>query len=205
MNIYDYTPKHIKLSDMKKKARKYEGTFTELVQLMDEEAITLVTEDDGKIIGIWVDPKSENHMIDTLSGENFSRAYCSKPLMEWVEKIIEAKHKGKQITNINEETGKCLISSYNIEGEEYEFEHHITSSNNTKSLPEKVEIFWDELDEYGDKSIEQKIKKYLRDNYGHYLSGSDPAPKYIADPDSDIVYVSDIKWGRKISSTELCA
>ena len=201
MNIYDYAPKHIKLSDMKKKAKKYEGTFTELVNLVAEGAITLVTDDNGEIGGIWVDPKSENHMIDTLSGDNFSSAYISKPVMEWIEKIIDANHRGKEITDINEETGKCLIG-----GEEYEFEHHIThSSSRNEDLPETVEIDLYELDKYGEKPLEQKVKKYLRDNYEHFLSGSDPAPKCVVDPDFEVVRVSDIRWGRKISSTEILA
>ena len=205
MNIYDYAPKHIKLSDMKKKAKKYEGTFTELVNLVAEGAITLVTDDNGEIGGIWVDSKSENHMIDTLSGDNFCSAYISKPVMQWIEKIVDANHKGKEITDINEETGKCLIG-----GEEYEFEHHVIPPSNDikneeKDLPKFVGIHLHELEKYGEKPLEQKVKKYLRDTYGHFLSGSDPVPKHKIDFDLDIVYVYDIKWGRKISSTELRA
>ena len=39
--------------------------------------------------------------------------------------------------------------------------------------------------------------KYLRDKYGHYLSGAHPAPTIEYDDEAHLVKVSNIHWGRK--------
>lgn len=91
MNINDYTPKHVNLEEAKAKAVSYEGTASELKRLYDEGKVTLVTDESGSVRGIWVNSGTGDLMLDNLSGENFQKAYGSKPVMEWLDKIIRGE------------------------------------------------------------------------------------------------------------------
>lgn len=65
---------------------------------------------------------------------------------------------------------------------------------NDEQLPETVVIPFRELNH--DISI-GNIKKYLRAQYGYYLSGQHADPNMRFDRDSQAVYVTNIHWGRK--------
>ena len=83
-------PKHINLEDEQAKAPTYAGTFTELYELVKSEKVTLVTLNDGQVIGIYVESGTGNMMLDDLAGRNFQSAYGSKPMMQWVEILVDA-------------------------------------------------------------------------------------------------------------------
>jgi hypothetical protein len=192
MNIKKYMPKHINLEEEKAKAPTYAGTFTELYELVKSEKVTLVTQNDGQVIGIYVESGAGNMMLDDLAGRNFQSAYGSKPMMQWVEILVDAVHKGKEVTEINEDEGTCLIA-----GEVVTFsEKHSDHSTSHTDLPTEVVIDV-EYDLDGEVS-EKTIANYLRNEYDHYLSGTAGRQFTVKYEEGDEeVTVSNIQWGRK--------
>lgn len=192
MNVKNYMPKHINLEDELAKAPTYAGTFTELYELVKSEKVTLVTANDGQVIGIYVESGTGNMMLDDLAGHNFQSAYGSKPMMQWVEILVDAVHTGKEVTEINEDEGTCLIA-----GEVVTFsEKHSAHSTSHLDLPTEVVIDVEyELD--GEVS-EKTIANYLRNEYDHYLSGTATRPfEFEYEEGDEEVNVNDIQWGRK--------
>jgi len=191
MNINKYIPKHINIDVAQAEAPAYAGTFNELYNLIKDQKVSLVTHDDGQVIGIYVESGADSLMLDDLAGRNFSRAYSCKPMMQWVEIIIDAAQKGKEITDINENEGTCVI-----DGEVIQFTEKHTSTPRTTSehLPTEVELNIEE-DLDGDDS-DVSIKSYLRDTYDHYLSGSADNAFEVTREDNTIK-VTNIQWGRK--------
>lgn len=192
MNVKNYMPKHINLEDEKAKAPTYAGTFTELYELVKSEKVTLVTQNDGQVIGIYVESGTNNVMLDDLAGRNFQKAYGSKPMMQWVEILVDAVHTGKEITKINEEEGTCLIAGEVVTFSE---KHRAHSYSHQPDLPTEVVIDVD-VDLDGEVS-EKTIANYLRNEYDHYLSGFETPFEYEVDEEEGIVEVTNINWGRK--------
>ena len=193
MNINDYAPRHINLDVEKLKAPKYVGTFTELYGLVKDGKVSLVTHDDGRVIGIYVESGASNLMLENLAGENFKNAYCGKPVQTWVELLVSAIHFGKDVSDINEENGTCAIDGEIIT---YDESKASRSATNSRDLPESLELDI-EKDLWGDASI-ASIKAYLRETYDHYLSGLAVVPfKIEAGKNEGTVFVTDICWGRK--------
>lgn len=171
MNINEFAPKHININEAKAKAVSYEGSFEELRNLYTEGKVTLVTDDAGNVNGIWVDSATGDVMTDNLSGENFHRAYCCKPVMEWIGMILRG-----------EEPAPAPV----------EEEVEEPSQEPVDELPTEATINYDELDTLD----ESGVKKYLRNAYGHYLSGfEDPIIEF--DDVNAVAKVSNIEWGRK--------
>ena len=65
--------RHINLDVEKLKAPKYVGTFTELYGLVKEGKVSLVTHDDGCVIGIYVESGASNLMLEKLGGRKFQK------------------------------------------------------------------------------------------------------------------------------------
>mgnify|MGYP003321388377 CR=1 FL=1 len=90
MNINDYGPKSVNLDEEMKKVPTYAGTLTELKTLVDEGKISLTKLADGTVTGFWME-SGLSGMLDALAGNNFARAYCCKPVMDWLQLIMDAK------------------------------------------------------------------------------------------------------------------
>lgn len=196
MNIADYAPKHINIDVERSKVPTYAGTFTELYGLIKAGKVSLVTENGGHVIGIYVESGTNIIMLEELAGKNFQRSYAGKPVDRWVEIIINATHYGKEITNINEAAGTCVIDGEVIT---YDASKASRSATNSRDLPESVEL--DIEEDLGGDASNASIKAYLRETYDHYLSGFTDTPFQVQDHEegdnSGIITITDICWGRK--------
>lgn len=185
MNINQFVPKHIDIDAERANAPHYEGSFTELYNLVKAGKVTSVTRNGGEVVGIYVDAGMSSVMLEEVAGQNFQSAYCCKPVMEWYEIIITAKYTGKEITEINEDLGTCKV------GDEVVTFSERNVVTNSEELPTEVEISCDDIGE-------KDIATYLRDTYDHYLSGNSESKfEYSYDEDADVIRVTGINWGRK--------
>ena len=74
--------------------------------------------------------------------------------------------------------------------------YDIYAEESVEELPDEVTLDVEE-DLDGDTSI-KAIANYLRNTYNHYLSGKETQFYIALDANDDkVVYVGDIKWGRK--------
>ena len=191
MNINNYGPKSVNLDAEMKKVPTYEGTLKTMV---DENKITLTVTDSGEVTGFWVDSGLPT-MLDNLAGNNFARAYCCLPVMNWLQLIMDAKYKGPAIERIDEKLGVIIYSDGSTK--QYKEAHHIRdlhyASDGDDELPDCISLEDLDLDEeFDDRDIRRAIK-----NYTGYFVARD-CNFYV---DDGMVY--DIEYGRKASASEL--
>ena len=80
-------------------------------------------------------------------------------------------------------------------------------SNDEEELPSEVEISYDDLEEYTTNTYGpglSAVKKYLRKEYGYCLARGAEL-EYDFNDEDDVVTVSNITWGRKLSESELAS
>ena len=189
MNINQFVPKYINIDAERANAPHYEGSFTELYNLVKAGKVTSVTNNSGEVVGIYVNAGMSNIMLEEVAGQNFQSAYCCKPVMKWYEIIITAKYTGKEITEISEDLGTCKVGDEVVTFSEGNVVTKKTAVS--EELPTEVEISADDI---GGKDI----ATYLRDTYDHYLSGNSESKfEYSYDEDDDVIRVTGINWGRK--------
>lgn len=177
--------KEINLQEVQKEARVYEGTFTELVNLVNADQVKLVR-NYGQVVGIYVESGCDDLMLDELSGRNFESVYRCKPIMQWVSIIADADG---SIENINEYLGTCIIN-----GQEVRFQ--------AKSEVLPVEVDNVPIDLEGGTELSQ-VRHYLKETYRHCLArGSRPTIVYNND-EAQTCKVSNIEWGRAVRPSEL--
>lgn len=212
MNINKYTPKHIVLEEARDSAPKYKGMFSELYDLIKNKNVTLVTEKDGTVTGIWVDSGANNLMSDQLAGENFSRAYCSRPVMDWIEMILDLIQENASV-EINDDEGYLKVIST---GEVKVFDRSAFNRASSKlrreetSSEERTVCYesdsTDEIDLYDiedelgieldESSSQRELKKAIK-NYTHRFVARGCHP-YVEDG-----AIKGIRYGRRASRLEL--
>lgn len=78
-------------------------------------------------------------------------------------------------------------------------------STEEEELPSELEISYDDLEEYTDNTYgpgPTAVKKYLRKEYGYCLARGAEL-EYDFNDEENVVTVSNITWGRKLSESEL--
>lgn len=179
MNINDYAPKHVDLEEVKAKAVRYEGTFEELKRLHQEGKVTLVTGSTGEVTGLWVDSGTGDLMADNLSGENFNRAYGFKPVMQWLDMILRGEEPAPVVDRPVQKAA---------------FE-------NDAEPTEEMEIAYSEL--HGHEYDLNYIKGYIRNKTGRcFAKGTISGLRYNFDDNAEVVKVSNIYYGRKLTDEE---
>lgn len=178
----------INLQEVQKEARVYEGTFTELVNLVNEGAVKLV-KDCGVVVGIYVESGCDDLLLDELSGRNFEAVYRCKPVMQWVSIIVYADG---SIEAIDEVKGTCIVN-----GQEVRFQ---AAQVVKEELPTEVNNV--PIDLEGGTELSQ-VRHYLKETYRHCLArGSRPTIVYNND-EAQTCNVSNIEWGRAVRPSEL--
>lgn len=172
------------------------GTFKEILDNVMSNVIVPLTINNGMIVGMSFDTHCGSVVEDCIEQRKFEIRYSSKPIMDWVLKALELKADRKVISEVieNEEGIKVVTD----QGEVIEIESYavrnVSHAAPTIELPSEVDIDCEQLE----SSDMKEVKKYLRNTYGHYLSGFDGDPNIEVDEDENVVHVSNISWGRKI-------
>lgn len=155
---------------------------------------------------------SEINLDEVLEG-TVSGSGSFEELKEAVENgVVSLVTTNGMVVGIHYDSGKSGVED-NIEGLKFakRFEGHnvmeyvwliangldyVPAGNTAKTaLPTTVEIPFEDLDYDFDTKA---IAKYLRDTFGHYLSGTaKPAFTANLDVDEEVILVEDIQWGRK--------
>lgn len=176
MNIKDLAPKHVNVDELRRTAPKYEGTEAELAQLVKDGVVTLLTNDEGTIIGINVHP-SDNIEVDNAAKMNFEAAYSASNVMKWIPEIYSGEYE-KRLAREAEAA------------KEADAEVRATATDTT------VEVTDEEVERYG------SVRAAVRHATGMCLArGSTPTIKKVTGG----YVVSDIEYGRKLSASELAA
>ena len=180
------------------------GTFKEILDKVYSDEIRPLVMNDGTIVGISYDAHTSNHIEDNLEQVKFERRYAGKDVMTWVLKALELKAKNAKVKTVTEqgddvkvvlEDGTEIVVSehysYNDDYDAYEDEDEV--------LPDEEEIPYDEIDlddTDDDEKISKAVRDWLRNTYDHYLAkGCDLDIE--CDDDAEVIYVSNIEWGRK--------
>lgn len=170
------------------------GTFKEILDNVMSNIIVPLVNNAGTIIGISFNTATDNIIQDNIEQRKFEMRYCCKPVMAWVLKALQIKADGKVVAEVieNDEGIKVVTDQGEvIEIESYARQYHAASP--TITLPSEVDIPMSEVPEDDMKAV----KKYLRDTYGHYLSGFDDDPTVTVDEEQECLHVTNISWGRK--------
>lgn len=177
------------------------GTFKEILDKVYADEIRPLVMNSGEIVGISYDAKTSNHIDDNLEQMKFERRYAGKPVMEYVLKALECKAKNIKVRDIIENEDSVKVIAENGEeivvvdnGYNYDYDE---DNYYGEELPDEVEIPYDELGiENEDDLDEEEVKKWLRENYDHYLARGCELD-IEADDYDEYVVVSNIEWGRK--------
>lgn len=200
-------------------APKYNGSFKEIYKLVQEGKIKLLTEG-SNVLGISVDSGMASIELDNIAGRNFGKVYDMYTAEKYIKAALILQQSGVQVGDIDKDKiylyrdGKILnlncdviveLSDEQLQNatmenirelldKAYDEKYHQCAparqsnvSRQSGSLPSQVTI---PAGEAGN------VKRYLRQQYGHYLAkGVEPQVRHNADGS---VEVSGIEWGRTI-------
>lgn len=211
MNINELKPNTMTVATELEKATKYEGTFSELLELVNTDKVVLTTTITGEVNGFWI-KTGLDALQDALAGMNFAAAYMGKPVEEWIEIIYKTKSAGKTITSVNEDLGVMVIDGeiveiptmhyYDEEEDDYEDDEWYDDEEENSEEEDDPSVMHLDVEEDldGDDSL-ANIKNYIRRTTRHCLArGCELDVAYEGD---NVIRVSNIELGRALSSAEL--
>ena len=179
------------------------GTFKEILDKVMANEILPIVSNSGNIVGISYDSKVSNLIDDNIAQVAFEKRYQGINVMDYVLTALKLKADNAQIAEVQEDADGIRVILNNGEVvvvRSYSHNSETCPARITEELPSEVEITYDEADNYGIEEGPEEDKmtlKYLRDKYGHYLSGAHPAPTIEYDDEACLIKVSNIHWGRK--------
>jgi len=176
------------------------GTFKNILDRVYDRTMCPLINNNGDILGFSYNTGLDN-IQDNIEKEKFKRAYIGKPVMYWFEKCLELSYSKPIIAKVIEDGDDIRVIAN--DGEEIiiskpykqpEFETYTYK----EPLPDTVMI---ELDDIQDISF-STVRNYLRRKYGYCLARGIQPDINI---NNDIVEVTNIEWGRKLTQAELDA
>ena len=176
------------------------GTYREIHDKVFADEIIPVVDSYGHIVGISYDSKVQNLIDDNIAQVAFEKRYRGKDVMRYVMHALQLKATNAQVADIQEddmgirvvlENGEVVIIEERTQRNSCDQEDTIPIP-----LPSETEIPMLALAQYGGNNM-TAVKKYLRDNYDHYLSGDYFDPNNEVDEDEGVIKVTEIHWGRK--------
>lgn len=176
------------------------GTFGNILYNVSKDIIYPLVNNVGDVIGIGYESGC-NGAEDSIAKMKFERAYCGKPVQDWVNKALQIKYSGKAWDEVKEDD--CNIKVVFSDGSEEIISGYVEAycHEDDDLLPDEVEIdIEDECFEQEpgeDHQTRRAIKRYLKDTYGYYLSGN-CENQFDYEVGDDRVYVSNIQWGRAV-------
>lgn len=200
MNINELNRiKYINIDEHMSGVEYGEGSLKQIIDMVYDEKIIPIINKEGEIVGISVNSGANNIIEDNIAQVKFEKAYCCKPVMEWVIKALDYKAARKIISEVVEDenglrvifdNGECDILCERTARSPYE---------HTEPDCNGIEIPLDELGDFEDDDAEYNaIARWLRDTYDRYLSGNaNPQFIYEYDEDEGVYLVNEVKWGRK--------
>lgn len=169
------------------------GTFKEILDNVMSEVIIPIVNDAGTIIGMSFNTNTDNIIKDCIEQRKFQIRYSGKNVMGWVLKSLMLKADGKRISEVIENDEGIKVITDLGEIIDIEAAYQPRSRAAAEELPSEVEIAKEDL--RTDIPMLMAVKDYLRNTYNHYLSGFAEDP--TIEEREDIVYVTNIRWGRK--------
>lgn len=170
MKCAEINQKGLSELDIEKELEKVEcgvGTYEEIAEAIDAGVITLLKDSEDNLIGISYN-SGKTGAEDIIEGIKFEKRFAGHDVMAYVYKAL---------------TGNDIYAEESVD-------------ELPDELPSEL-ILRIEEDLDGDTSI-KAIANYLRNTYNHYLSGKETQFYIALDANDDkVVYVGDIKWGRK--------
>ena len=190
------------------------GTLKELIDLALNDKLIPLTNSRGDITGISCDYGKGNAVDDAIELEKFKKRYQNKPVMDWAITALTIKHSGRAVASVVEDDGLTTVTYADGEVKEYgsrktrpaESEGPSYSSISTQSNllpsnlddedPEDIEGYDTDYDVDDSDNI-NAVKRYLRNEYGHYLNKEAP---FDLEMDDGRLQIRNINWGRKITN-----
>lgn len=200
MNIKSFLPKNaVIVEEEVAKAPKYEGTFEELKELVNTGVVGPIIKN-GEVIGLNVNT-GLGQVADHYAGENFAKVYSPSRTMKWYEMILNGEEPApapaptptqeEDFEEVGEETMKAMaqpcMEKTEVSG--------VTLTYSVHELPEGL------VPESGLVYI-PNIKRWVRyDQQKCFAKGT--SEDIVVSVANGQVKVSGIKWGRKLTETEL--
>lgn len=155
------------------------GTYAEIEEAVNNKVISLLTDNDGNVVGISYN-SGKTGIRDAIEGLKFEKRFYGHDVLAYVYKAL---------------TGKDIYEDEfdDIDDEEY-FDDIFDEEEFDDNLPTRLELDVEWLT--GDVN-EKSIAKFLREEFGHYLSGKEKPFNFQYNEGDNYVEVTDIKWGRK--------
>ena len=170
------------------------GKREDIIKDIYSGRIIPITTNSGEIIGISVNSEVKDIVEDNIAQARFERQYLNLPIMDWVLSALQNKY-----NNISLEEALKQAE----EEESVRLQEKRESNSYNDELPESLDVDISEIDGYDNDYDEtdsdniNSVKRYLREEYGHYLNKQNPFDLEM-DSDGETLYISNIVWGRKI-------
>lgn len=201
MNINELFPiKTFNIEEGRKSGMEFEGTFEEIYQGVVCGNITLLTNNNGDVVGGSYETGG-SQIDDSIAEENFNRAFAFKPVMKYLEEAVKLKLANKRIekfiddypneVSVITEAGEKITI---IEREKYEDDDCELEFEDLPSCISFEDLGLDPDDCYSLRTIRAAIRDYT----GYFVS------KYAElEIDYDEEEVRNITYGRKPTKKEL--
>lgn len=173
------------------------GTYADIEEAVNNKVISLLTDNDGNVVGISYN-SGKTGIEDAIEGMKFEKRFYGHDVLAYVYKaltgkdIYEDEFGDKMMKKIYIDDG-VDFDDIDIDDEE-DFDDVFDEEDFDDALPTRLELDVEWLT--GDIN-EKSIAKFLREEFGHYLSGKEKPFNFQYDEGDNYVEVTDIKWGRK--------
>lgn len=146
------------------------GTYADIEEAVNNKVISLLTDNFGNVVGISYN-SGKTGIEDAVEGLKFEKRFYGHDVLAYVHKAL---------------TGKDIYEDmFDDVSSEEDFDDKLPTKLNLD-----VEWLTGDIDE-------KSIAKFLREEFGHYLSGKEKSFNFQYNEGDSCVKVTDIKWGRK--------
>lgn len=147
------------------------GTYADIEEAINNKVVSLLKDSFGDIVGISYN-SGKTGIEDAIEGLKFEKRFYGHDVLAYVYKAL---------------TGKDIYEDM--------FDDIFGEEDFGDALPTMLALDVEWLT--GDIN-EKSIAKFLREEFGHYLSGKENQFDFEIDEyDDELVNVTNIKWGRK--------
>lgn len=146
------------------------GTYADIEEAVNNKVISLLTDNFGNVVGISYN-SGKTGIEDAVEGIKFEKRFYGHDVLAYVYKAL---------------TGKDIYEDM--------FDDRCGEEDFGDKLPTRLDLDVEWLT--GDID-EKSIAKFLREEFGHYLSGKEKPFSFQYNEGDSCVKVTDIKWGRK--------
>ncbi len=146
------------------------GTYADIEEAINNKVVSLLKDGFGNIVGISYN-SGKTGFEDAIEGLKFEKRFYGHDVLAYVYKAL---------------TGKDIYEDM--------FDDIVDEEYFDDKLPTRLDLDVEWLT--GDIN-EKSIAKFLREEFGHYLSGKEKPFNFQYNEGDNYVEVTDIKWGRK--------